>query len=128
MYIILFLFLALFVILLLSYYCIFKTEKIINLLQLDRGINKTVNLENIKTDNLLTVLIFVIGGIFITYSFSNVLISLIYTISGNYDVSIELSASPEIKKSLLLNVVDLIVGIILIINAKRISFLVNKKR
>lgn len=128
LYIIAFLFLALFIILLLSFYCIFKTDSIINLLKLNKEFKENIDFINIKADKLLTIAIFIVGGILITYSFSSVLVALIYTIGGFFDENIQLSTSPDIRNNLMLNIIDLILGILIVTNAKRIISLMEQKK
>lgn len=126
-YIIAFLLLSLLAIFSLSYYLIIRTNLIISFLNLDKGFDENINMKNININKLLAISLFIVGGILIVYSFSPLLVALIYSFSGSINEDIKLSTPQDINYSLIICVVDLILGILLITNAKRIALHWSKK-
>lgn len=126
-YIISFLLLSLLAIFSLSYYLIIKTDLIIRLLGLDKHFDEDTFLKDIDVNRLLTIAVFVVGGVLIVYNFSPLLIALIYTFAGSIDENIKLSTPPDISYSLVICAVDLVLGILLMTNTKRIVSYWSKK-
>jgi hypothetical protein len=124
-FIITYLFIALFIVLYLSYCFIFKTDSVVKILKLEKGIADNIKTENIKKHDLLITAVLIIGGLCIVWSFSSVLLALLYTIVSKMNNNVMVFGN--IEKDLFINIVDLIVGLILVTHAKKIaSYLIKQ--
>jgi hypothetical protein len=104
-----------------SYYLIFKTEKIISKLKLTDGFDEEVLSINIHRSTILSISIIVIGGIILLDSIPNLCNNLASYIQQYCTYKQFFSAAPEPKSNyIIIDSVKIIIGLLLLGNQRKI--------
>ncbi|MDL2214810.1 hypothetical protein LJC00_01310 [Dysgonomonas sp. OttesenSCG-928-M03] len=116
-----------------AYLLIFYPDIIVRLFKLDKGLDDNeIKAETPDMERIITLAIIIVGGIFIAYSFSPLLVSIGNLITDVVNTRGLAEAGHNIEKErLYINIFNLIIGYLLITNHRKVTrFLlsVNKKK
>lgn len=112
-----------------SSWLIFYPDTIINLFRLDKGFDDNhVKIDQLKAEQLMSIAVLVIGGLFILNSFSPLLVDIGYRIQASVNGNQLFSTFTEWdNKSLFIHIIQLCAGYLLITNYNRVThFLISK--